>query len=142
MPQASEGDTVHVHYTGRLADGSQFDTSLGSDPLKFTVGDGQVIAGFDAAVRGMEPGQSKTEEIPADQAYGPRDDELLFAMRKEDIPDDIEVEVGMGLRMTSEDGHVLEARVMRIDGDVVVMDANHPLAGKDLTFEIELLEIG
>lgn len=140
MSEAKKGDKVKVHYTGKLDDGTVFDTSSGREPLEFTIGEGKIIPGFENAVAGMEPGQSKTEKIPADQAYGPHMKELVVEVGKDQIPPDIETEIGTQLQIKQENGQTTMVRVTELNDDTVTLDANHPLAGKDLTFEIELLE--
>jgi FKBP-type peptidyl-prolyl cis-trans isomerase 2 len=140
MEQARTGDTVRVHYTGKLDDGSVFDSSRGRDPLEFTLGEGQVIAGFDQALQGMEPGAEKTVTIPADQAYGGRREDLLFVVPREMLPAELDPAPGQQLQMT-QDGQVTVVTVVDVSDRGVVMDANHPLAGRDLTFDLELVEI-
>lgn len=142
MAQAKKGDSVKIHYTGRLDDGTVFDSSRERDPLEFTVGSGMVIPGFDSAVAGMEVGEEKTTSIPADEAYGPRRDDLLIPVPTDQLPDDLEPQVGQQLQMQTGDGQTFVAAVTRIGDEEVVLDANHPLAGKELTFDIELVEIG
>ncbi len=141
MTQAQNGDTVQIHYTGRLDDGTVFDTSEDRDPLEFTLGDEQVIPGFEKAVEGMEEGESKTAEIPADDAYGEHRDDLVVSVPRDRLPDDMDPDVGDRLQMQSPDGHTFNATVVDQDASSLKMDANHPLAGKDLTFDIELVEI-
>lgn len=140
MAQAQTGDTVRVHYTGRLGEGEVFDSSEGRDPLEFTVGGGQVIAGFDQAVTGMAPGDEKTVVIPAEQAYGPRRDEMTGEVPRAQFPPDIEPQVGQQLQM-KQAGQDFVVTVTEVSDETVRLDANHPLAGKDLTFELELVEI-
>ena len=140
MAQAVSGDTVRIHYTGTLSDGSQFDSSVGRDPLEFKLGDGMVIPGFDAAVSGMNVGESKTVEIPADQAYGERRDDMVMSVGKNEFPDHINPEVGQQLQMQQGE-QAFVVTITEVSDDAVVLDANHPLAGKDLTFTIELVEI-
>ena len=142
MTAAKSGDTVRIHYTGTLNDGSVFDSSDGRDPLEFTLGAGQVIPGFDAAVDGMVVGDRKVAEIPADQAYGPRHDQAVQDVPRADIPAEIPLEVGLQLQMQSPTGQVMPVTVTAITDDAVTLDANHMLAGKDLTFDIELVSIG
>lgn len=142
MTAAKSGDTVRIHYTGTLSDGSVFDSSEGRDPLEFTLGTGQVIPGFDAAVDGMSVGDSKVAEIPADQAYGPRQDQAVQDVPRADIPAEIPLEVGLQLQMQSPTGQVMPVTVTAISEETVTLDANHMLAGKDLTFAIELVSIG
>ncbi len=141
MTDAKSGDTVRIHYTGTLADGSTFDSSAGRDPLEFKLGTGQVIAGFDAAVDGMSVGQSKTVEIPADKAYGAHNPEALQSFPRNKIPDNIPLEIGTQLQLQSSQGHPMMVTVSEVTDETVILDANHPLAGKDLTFQLELVEI-
>ncbi|MEM1043361.1 MAG: peptidylprolyl isomerase [Bacteroidota bacterium] len=141
MSYATAGDTVRVHYTGTLADGTEFDSSAGRPPLEFTVGGGQVIAGFDEAVTGMATGESQTVEIPADQAYGPRRDEMMLSVPPEQFPENLDPEVGEELELTDSSGQSLAVRVAEVTDEAVTLDANHPLAGEDLTFAITLEEI-
>ena len=140
MSQVKEGDAVKVHYTGKLEDGTVFDSSREREPLKVNVGAGELIPGFEKSLMGMEPGQSKTEKIPADQAYGPHMKELVVEVGKDQIPPDIETEIGTQLQIKQEDGQTTMVRITELNDETVTLDANHPLAGKDLTFEIELLE--
>jgi FKBP-type peptidyl-prolyl cis-trans isomerase 2 len=140
MSQAKNGDTVRLHYTGRLDDGSVFDSSRDRDPLEFTIGEGQVIPGFEAAVNGMAPGEEKQVTIPSDEAYGPRRDDLLMPVSRSQIPEHIEPTVGQQLQM-SQGGQTFVVRIADISDEAVVLDANHPLAGMDLTFDLELVEI-
>jgi peptidylprolyl isomerase len=139
--QAKRGDTVHVHYTGTLDDGTQFDSSAGGDPLVFTLGAGQVIPGFEDAIEGMETGQKKTEHIEVGNAYGARREELVFDVPRDQMPEGAEVEVGDMLRVGFPDGSDATVQVTALDGQTVTLDANHPLAGKALTFELELVNI-
>lgn len=141
MTDAKSGDTVRIHYTGTLSDGSTFDSSAGRDPLEFQLGTGQVIPGFDAAVEGMTVGESKSVEIPADMAYGPLNSEARQVFPREKIPDDIPLEVGTQLQLQSPQGQPVMVTVAEVNEEDVILDANHPLAGKDLTFEIDLVEI-
>jgi len=140
MAQAKSGDTVRVHYTGTLADGEVFDSSEGNDPLEFTLGEGAVIQGFDDAVTGMEVGEEKTVTIPADEAYGERRDELLLPVPHDQFPPDLTPEVGQQLQM-AQDESVFVVTVREVGEDRVILDANHPLAGQDLTFKLHLVEI-
>jgi peptidylprolyl isomerase len=142
MANAQEGDTVHIHYTGRLDDGTVFDSSRDRDPLSFTLGSGQVIKGFDSAVSGMSVGESKTATISPEAAYGPRREELHLTYPREQFPDDMEPEVGQMLQMQTEEGQTFQVQVTEVADDSVGLDANHPLAGKELTFDIELVKIG
>ena len=142
MAQAKAGDTVHVHYTGRLNDGTVFDSSDGRDPLKFTLGSGQVIPGFDNAVANMSIGEKKTVEIPVDQAYGPTQDDLVMPVPRNQFPPDIIPEVGQQLQVGSPTGELLVVTVTDVKEDIVTLDANPPLAGEDLIFDLELVAIG
>ena len=141
MAAAVIGDTVKVHYTGRLDDDSIFDSSRERDPLQFTIGTGQVIPGFEEAVIGLEPGATARTRIPAEQAYGPRVDELRISVERSQLPDDLEVQLGDQLQMQTQDGQTIPVEVVELADASVVVDANHPLAGKALTFEIELVEL-
>lgn len=140
MAQAKQGDTVRVHYTGTLDDGQEFDSSRGLDPLTFTLGTGSVIQGFDDAVTGMTVGDEKRVTIPADEAYGPRRDELTLQLPRSELPPDLELEEGTQLRMEQGDQSVV-VTVRQLDDTTVTLDANHPLAGEDLTFNLRLVEI-
>jgi len=141
MAVAKTGDMVKVHYSGRLDDGSVFDSSEGRDPLAFTLGRGDVIPGFDSAVLGMEPGEKKTVSIPPEDAYGERREELVVVVRRDQLPADVEPVVGTLLQMTTREGAVVPIRITGVGEDDVTLDANPPLAGERLTFEIELIEI-
>lgn len=141
MPKAKAGDSVKVHYTGKLKDGTIFDSSEGREPLAFEVGAGQMIKGFDAAVDGMEVGDSKTAEIPAAEAYGEARQDLMFDVPKTNLPEDLKPEVGQQLAMTQPDGQQVPVTVAKVEEDKVIIDANHQLAGKDLIFDIQLVEI-
>ncbi len=138
---AKVGDTVQVHYTGTLADSSVFDSSAGRDPLEFTIGSGQVIPGFDEAVKGMKVGEKKTVTIPAEEAYGPRFDDMTAEIPLDKMPSGQTPEVGQRLLALQPDGRQAIVTIISISDNVVVVDTNHPLAGKDLTFEIELVKI-
>ena len=142
MSVAKTNDTVKVHYTGKLTDGTVFDSSLERDPLQFTVGAGQMIAGFDQAVNGMELSEKKTVTIPSNEAYGPVNDELFQQVPKSDLPDDMDPKVGQTLVATTPDGRQQQVLVAEVTEETITIDANHPLAGKDLIFDIELVEIG
>ena len=141
MQVVKNGDTVKVHYQGKLKNGETFDSSEGREPLEFKVGSGSVIAGFDNGVLDMKPGDKKTLEIPADQAYGPRNEELIIEFSNDKLPADMKPEEGMQLQLSSQDGQVYPVVVTEVKEDGVVLDANHPLAGKDLIFDIELVSI-
>lgn len=142
MSGAKKGDTVRVHYTGRLGDGSEFDSSTDGDPLEFTIGEQQVIPGFEKAVVGMSPGQTKTELIAAANAYGEYHADHVFKVDRGLFPEHITPEEGMRLMMSRpESGEGMAVTVKAVGREDVTLDANHPLAGKDLTFEIKLVEI-
>lgn len=142
MTEAKTGDTVRIHYTGSLEDGSVFDSSQGRDPLEFTLGSGQVIPGFDVAVAGMTTGEKKRVTIPADQAYGQPDPRAIQAIPRENIPAEIPLEVGLQLQAQSPQGYPIPVTVVEISENEVTLDANHHLAGKDLTFDLELVSVG
>ena len=142
MPKAKAGDSVKVHYTGKLKDGTVFDSSKGREPLAFQVGAGQMIKGFDAAVDGMEVGDTKTAEIPAAEAYGEARQDLIFDVPKSNLPEDLKPEVGQQLAMSQPNGQQVPVTVKEVEEDKVIIDANHQLAGKDLIFDIQLVEIG
>jgi peptidylprolyl isomerase len=142
MSSAKKGDFVHVHYTGRLNDGTVFDTSENREPLTFQLGKGQVIPGFEKALEGMAEGETKTELIPADKAYGPRLEQLTFTVPRENLPEGYDPQEGEVMRMETRDGRQMDVVVTHSDEGFVKMDANHPLAGQDLTFDIELVEVG
>jgi len=161
MAQAQQGDRVRVHYTGRLDDGEIFDSSECDDggcgceddgcdddgcgcesgPLEFTVGEGDVIPGFEAAVVGMSPGESKVVKIPVDEAYGPYQEELVGVVERSRLPDGLIPEIGAQLEVTGQDGECFPALITDLTDTEVTLDANHPLAGRDLTFDIRLIEI-
>ena len=140
--EAKKGDSVQVHYTGRLEDGSVFDTSASREPLGFTLGDGNMIKGFDAAVYGMSLGDKKTVTIPAAEAYGVRRDDMMLEVPREHVPADILPEVGMSLVLQDEGGRPMPVTVIYVDEEKITLDANHELAGQDLIFDIELVKIG
>lgn len=141
MPQAKKSDTVKVHYTGKLDDGTIFDSSAEGDPLEFTIGEGQVIPGFEDAVVGMEARESKTVKIPSDQAYGPHHEDMVVKIDRDRFPDNLDPHVGQQLQIPQPDGRRIFVTVTEINESNVTLDANHPLAGKDLTFDIKLVEI-
>ena len=141
MTQPKTGDTVQVHYTGTLTDGTQFDSSVGGDPLEFTLGAGQLIPGFEQAVADMALGETRTVTITAEDAYGPRYEELREEVPRELIPATIELEEGLTLQGQAPDGHPIRYTVVAFTEEKVLLDGNHPLAGKDLVFELELLAI-
>ncbi|MBF0106689.1 MAG: FKBP-type peptidyl-prolyl cis-trans isomerase [Deltaproteobacteria bacterium] len=141
MTQAKKGDRVKVHYHGTLEDGSVFDSSRDKNPLEFELGSGMVIAGFDDGVTGLKVGEKKTIHIAADNAYGPYHTEMLLEIAKTQLPDDIKIEAGQYLEMKSPDGEIVMVMVKSFDDDVILLDANHPLAGQNLTFDLELVAI-
>lgn len=141
MAQVKSGDKVKVHYHGRLTNGETFDKSEGREPLEFEVGSGMVIKGFDDGVTGMAVGDKKTINIPYDEAYGPRNPEMIIDMPKDRFPKDMALEPGMPLMMSDNQGQQFQVVVTKIKDDSVELDANHPLAGQDLTFDLELVEI-
>ncbi|MGD2130046.1 MAG: peptidylprolyl isomerase [Lysobacterales bacterium] len=142
MSQAKSGDTVKIHYTGTLEDGTEFDSSSGRDPLEFTLGSGQVITGFDKAVEGMTVGDSKSVNIPPEDAYGPRHDQMIQDIPKTALPEDLEPTEGMALQAKGQDGRVINLTVTSVGDDTITVDGNHPLAGKSLNFDIRLVAIG
>jgi peptidylprolyl isomerase len=141
MTQAKEGDTVRVHYTGKLSDGIVFSTSVNRDPLEFTIGEGEVIPAFEQAVVGMNPGESRTTEVLADEAYGPYREEMVLELDRGQFPEDMDLEVGEQLQIRQADGKKVSVVVTDVSESSVTLDANHPLAGEDLTFDIQLVEI-
>ncbi len=141
MTKAKKGDKVKVHYTGKLTSGDEFDSSAGRSPLEFTVGAGQMIPGFDAAIPGMNIGEKKTITIAPEDAYGEKKEEAIIEFPKSNIPADMKLEPGMKLQLRNEEGHPFPVVVADIKDEVVVLDANHELAGKELIFDIELVEI-
>lgn len=141
MPKVKDGDTVKVHYTGTLEDGAVFDTSQEREPLEFTIGRGQIIPGFEKAVIGMNEGDSATVDIPSDKAYGAVREDLIISVPKDQLPDEVEPQIGMQLQVNQPDGKPIPVRITEIEETELTLDANHPLAGKDLTFEIELVEV-
>ncbi|MCX7567065.1 peptidylprolyl isomerase [Sulfitobacter sp. F26169L] len=141
MAEVKAGDTVHLHYTGTLLDGTTFDSSEGRDPLQFEVGSGQIIPGLDVAIPGMVVGDKKTVKIGADDAYGQVNPEMRQAVPREGIPAEIPLEIGTQLQMQTPDGQAMPVTVVEVDEATVTLDANHPLAGKDLQFDIELVKI-
>lgn len=141
MSQVEKGNNVKVHYTGTLTDKTVFDSSREREPLAFTVGAGQMIAGFDAAVVGMKVGESKTVTIPANEAYGPKSEEAMIKVPKTQLPEGMQPEIGMQLEARQPDGRAQVLVVAEVLETEVVLDANHPLAGKDLIFDIEMMEI-
>ncbi len=141
MTQVKTGDTVRIHYTGTLQDGTQFDTSQGRDPLEFEVGSGQIIPGLDQALPGMAVGDTKSVEVPAESAYGAVDPNARQEVPRAGIPADIPLEPGSQLQMQTPDGRAVPVTVAEVDEETVTLDANHPLAGQDLKFDIELVSV-
>ncbi len=141
MSQATNGSKVQVHYTGRLDNGEIFDSSEGREPLAFTVGEGQVIEGFDAAVMGMSVGETKTVKIPCDEAYGPHSEDMVLNIARSEVPEGINPEVGDQLSLRDQAGRIVPVVVSAVSDTQITLDANHPLAGEDLTFDITLVSI-
>lgn len=142
MAKINQGDVVQVHYTGTLEDGTVFDTSEGREPLTFTVGEEKVIPGFERAVVGMEPGDEKTAELSPEQAYGPHREDMVQEMEQDQLPEDVDPEVGQQLQLRLQNGRTIPVVVTDVADGAVTIDANHPLAGKTLTFDIEVVDIG
>ncbi len=141
MSEAKNGSKVKVHYTGKLNDGSVFDSSVNREPLAFTVGAGEMIKGFDTGVLGMKAGDKKTVTLSPDEAYGQPREDMVIKVAKENIPEDIKPQVGMNLSMNTQDGRQVPVVVSDVSDAEITLDANHPLAGKELTFEIEMVEV-
>ncbi|MFN2364951.1 MAG: peptidylprolyl isomerase [Desulfurivibrionaceae bacterium] len=141
MSQAKNGDTVKINYKGSLDDGTVFDSSEGRDPLSFTLGGGQVIPGFEEAVEGMAVGENKSVNIPAEKAYGPRNEEMVIEAPRDQVPPEINPEVGLKLQMAGPNEEVVVVEVTEVTDTHIKLDANPPLAGKDLNFDIELVAI-
>lgn len=141
MRQVKSGDTVKVHYHGRLTDGTTFDSSEGRSPLEFEVGAGMMIPGFDSGVLGMTVGEKKTLNIPAAEAYGDVQEDMFMEFPMDRFPPDMKPEVGMALNMSDGRGQQFPVVIAEVKEEVVILDANHPLAGQDLIFDIELMEI-
>lgn len=139
---AKQGDVVHIHYTGKLDDGTVFDTSADREPLSFTIGEGAVIPGFENAVAGMAPDEEKTVRIKPDDAYGERRDDMQVSVERTQLPEDLEPEVGMQLALKTEEGQQIPVVITALDESNVTLDGNHPLAGQALTFDIKLEKIG
>lgn len=141
MQKVQNGDVVRVHYTGKLVNGEQFDSSVGREPLEFTVGAGQMIKGFDAAMPDMEVGEKKTVNIAAEDAYGERSEDAIIEFPKENVPADMKLEAGMPLTLSNQHGQPVPVIVVEVKDDLIILDANHFLAGQELVFDIELVEI-
>ena len=141
MSEVKNGDVVKVHYTGKVQDGEQFDSSVGKEPLEFTVGAGQMIKGFDTGVVGMKVGDKKVVVISAEEGYGERSEEAMIEFPKENVPAEMNLEVGLSLTLQDQEGRPFPVTVTEIREDAVVLDANHFLAGKTLVFDIEMVEV-
>ena len=141
MSQAQNGDIVKVHYTGKLDDGTVFDSSIQRDPIEFKLGDDKIIPGLSNAVVGMIPGESKTVTLVAEQAYGPHRQDLVVVVNRAGIPDDVEIKIGAQLHLAGPDGKEFPVRVIETSEETLTLDSNHPLAGENLTFDIQLVEI-
>lgn len=141
MSQVKENDTVKVHYTGKLADGQVFDSSEGKEPIEFTLGQGQLIPGFEKGLIDMKLNEKKTINIPKEEAYGEPREDLVQEVEKSQLPEEIKPEVGMGLVSKTPDGREMNLVVAEVKEDTIVVDGNHPLAGKDLVFDLEVVEI-
>lgn len=141
MSQAKSGDTVRVHYSGKLQDGQEFDSSDGREPLEFTIGTGQIVPGVEQAVVGMTPGDERTVTVAADDAYGQRRDDMVQRIEREMLPAGVEPQLGMRLAAEGPGGQSLMLTIVDLDDASITVDANHPLAGHDLTFELKLVEI-
>ena len=141
MAQANEGDEVQVHYTGKLEDGTIFDSSEDGEPLSFTIGENRVIPGFEQAVTGMEPGDTKTTEVEPEQAYGEHREDMVMEMERDQIPGEVDPEVGQQLQLRLENGQTVPVLITALGEDTVTIDANHPLAGRKLIFDIEVVDV-
>lgn len=141
MTQAKQGDTVRIHYTGRLRNGTVFDSSEGREPLEFVLGSGMVIPGFDKGVTGMAVGEQRAIEIPFLEAYGPRHPELALTVPRSDLPPDLQPEVGMQLQLMQPDGQAVVVTIVDVSPETLTLDANHPLAGEDLLFDLQLVSV-
>ncbi|HCD52708.1 MAG TPA: peptidylprolyl isomerase [Balneolaceae bacterium] len=141
MSIIKDGDTVKVHYTGKLQNGEVFDSSVEREPLEFTLGQGQLIPGFEKAIIGLKVGDSTTTNIPSAEAYGDHNPEMEVQVEKAQLPEGMEPQVGMQLQLNQPNGQAIPVQITKVEGEQVTIDANHPLAGKDLTFDIEVVEI-
>ena len=139
MRQVTTGDTVRVHYQGTLDDGTEFDSSAGRGPLELTIGGGQILPGFEAALMGLSAGDTNSVTLQPGDAYGQHDPQLIHKIERSQVPDEVDLQVGTALGATDSEGNQIRLLVTAIDGDTVTIDANHPLAGKALTFELELV---
>jgi peptidylprolyl isomerase len=141
MASVKQGDTVKIHYTGKMENGEVFDSSRDREPLEFKLGGGGIIPGFEAAVMGMNPSDTKTVNIPSDQAYGPKMDQLIFEVERTQLPEDMEPQAGMQLGVTNPEGKQVPVWILEVMEKTIKLDGNHPLADKDLIFDLELVEI-
>jgi peptidylprolyl isomerase len=141
LAQAKNGDKVKVNYTGKLDDGTVFDTTSGRSPLEFTIGEGQLIPDFEQAVIGMEPGESKSIQVASENAYGPHRDEMVMTVERKDLPQGLDPQVNQQLQVQQANSQPFVVTVTEVSEASVTLDANHPLAGKDLLFDIQLAEI-
>jgi peptidylprolyl isomerase len=141
MKETKRGDTVKVHYNGTLEDGTVFDSTSGKEPIEFTLGEGEVIPGFEQAVEGMSEGGKRSIALSPEEAFGPYNDELVMEVPRSQLPDHIEPQVGMALQARAQDGSVTRVEVTNVGEDTVTLDGNHPLAGKPVSFDIELVAI-
>jgi peptidylprolyl isomerase len=141
MSVATKGNTVKVHYTGKLKDGTIFDSSKDREPLEFVLGDGKMIKGFDVAVEGMKVGDDKSITIPTDEAYGEKREDMMLDVPLDQVPAEIKPEVGMDLSIQNQQGQPTPVKVVHVDESKITLDANHPLAGQDLVFDINLVEV-
>ncbi len=141
MSVATKGNTVKVHYTGKLKDGTVFDSSLNREPLEFTLGEGNMIQGFESAVNGMSVGEDKNVTIPCDEAYGQKREDMMIDVPMDKVPAEIKPEVGMDLSIQNQQGQPVPVKVVNVEEEKITLDANHPLAGEDLVFEIKLVEV-
>ena len=141
MAQAKTGDKVTIHYTGKLEDGVVFASSRETEPAEFVIGQGQILPGVEEAVSGMEPGQSKTVEISSDKAYGPHRTELTQQIPRKDFPADVEPKVGQRLNLQQQQGRPITVSITEVTDESITIDANHPLAGKNVVFDLELISV-
>jgi len=141
MTQVKSGNKVRIHYTGTLDDGTTFDSSEGRDPLEFTVGSGEIIPGLDNALPGMEEGEEKSVTVPADEAYGQHDPSARQSVPREQVPENIPLDIGTRLQLQGQDGQAVPVTVAEVTDSEVILDANHPLAGQDLNFRIRLVDV-
>ena len=141
MTEIKNGDVVRIHYTGKFMDGTPFDSSDGREPLEFEMGAGQIIPGLERSIEGMDVGDKETVTVPAAEAYGPRDDAQVQAIPRTAIPDGVDVDVGSRLQANTADGRTVNLTVVDLDDSSITVDANHPLAGRDLVFDIEVVDV-